>query len=399
MLTARFITSVAIPTSGCAEYPDEHRRGAGSLILRVYASSRKSFFIRARIDGRLVREKLGDFPEMTLAAARAAMPTTLERLREAARTPAPSTPAITPLTVTELSTLFLESRTRRSPVTIREYRRVVRTNVLPAIGDRQVADIVPGDILNILGAMTRANHDSMANHAYAVIRALFNHAVALGLIPAAPLLSRGVRPTNPPAQNTRALSLEEVRDFLRLSPEYLNPKIRLALWLSLATGQRVGEVCQLHESELSGGIWSLAGEEHRGHEIPLSPFALAVIDEARALADNSGYIFSSARGNTPHLLPNSLPAALRVRFFVNSGWPHRKFVAHDLRRTCATHLAEHGVSIQVVERILNHAPGGHMSSLVAVYNRAEYREPIATAMNWWGDVLADFLPGDAGRLT
>lgn len=135
----------------------------------------------------------------------------------------------------------------------------------------------------------------------------------------------------------------------------------------------------------------MAGEEHRGHAIPLSPFSLSVIDEARTLADDSGFIFSTARGNTPHLLPNSLPAALRVRFFVNSGWPHQKFVAHDLRRTCATHLAEHGVSIQVVERILNHAPGGHMGSLVAVYNRAEYREPIAAAMNWWGEVLAGSL--------
>lgn len=391
MLTSRFITSVAIPQSGYKEYPDGNRRGTGSLLLRVYASSRKSFFIRTRIDGRLVREKLGDFPDMTLVAARAAVAASLERLRENVRTPPPITPTRTPVTVAELSALFLESRIRLSAITIREYRRILKTYVLPIIGTMQVADVVPGDIRSIIDPIRNAQHYSMAEHAYSAIRALFNYAVGLEIITTAPLLPRGIRPTIPPAQNTRALSLDEVRDFLRLSPKYLNPKIRLALWLSLATGQRAGEVCQLHESELSGGVWSLAGEEHRAHEIPLSKFAQGVIDEARTLADGSGYIFSATRGTTPHLLPSSLPTALRVRFCASSGWKHGKFVAHDLRRTCATQLAEHGVSIQVVERILNHAPGGHMGSLAAVYNRAEYREPITSALNWWGEVLAENL--------
>ncbi|MDX1701990.1 MAG: hypothetical protein R3250_15290, partial [Melioribacteraceae bacterium] len=50
---------------------------------------------------------------------------------------------------------------------------------------------------------------------------------------------------------------------------------------------------------------------------------------------------------------------------------------HDLRRTCATKMADNGIEPFIVERVLNHK----LEGVMAVYNRAEYeRERINASL-------------------
>ena len=58
---------------------------------------------------------------------------------------------------------------------------------------------------------------------------------------------------------------------------------------------------------------------------------------------------------------------------------------HDLRRTVATWLAEHGdVEPHIIEAILNHQ-GGHKGGVAGIYNRAKYERQMRVALAVWAD--------------
>jgi integrase len=58
---------------------------------------------------------------------------------------------------------------------------------------------------------------------------------------------------------------------------------------------------------------------------------------------------------------------------------------HDLRRTCATVMADRlGVLPHIVEAVLNHI-SGHKAGVAGVYNRARYEVEMRDAMQRWAD--------------
>ena len=59
---------------------------------------------------------------------------------------------------------------------------------------------------------------------------------------------------------------------------------------------------------------------------------------------------------------------------------------HDLRRTCATGMAELGIQPHIIEAVLNHV-SGHKGGVAGVYNRATYGEPMRDALQRWADWL------------
>jgi integrase len=61
---------------------------------------------------------------------------------------------------------------------------------------------------------------------------------------------------------------------------------------------------------------------------------------------------------------------------------------HDLRRTCATRLAESGVNPFIVQKILNHAPQGITAQ---VYNQYSYAKEISSALETLGNTVRNKL--------
>jgi integrase len=51
----------------------------------------------------------------------------------------------------------------------------------------------------------------------------------------------------------------------------------------------------------------------------------------------------------------------------------------DLRRTCATGMAELGVQPHIIEAVLNHI-SGHKSGVAGIYNRARYTDEMRSAL-------------------
>ena len=66
-----------------------------------------------------------------------------------------------------------------------------------------------------------------------------------------------------------------------------------------------------------------------------------------------------------------------------------KWTPHDLRRTCATKLAELSTAPHVVEKILNHT----LEGVMAVYNRFDYMPERTVALDVWSERIEVLLAG------
>jgi integrase len=60
----------------------------------------------------------------------------------------------------------------------------------------------------------------------------------------------------------------------------------------------------------------------------------------------------------------------------------REWRLHDLRRTCATDMAELGIPPHIIEVVLNHI-NGHKAGVAGIYNRAEHSAERKAALELW----------------
>ena len=110
----------------------------------------------------------------------------------------------------------------------------------------------------------------------------------------------------------------------------------------------------------------------RQHDLPLSRQALAIIE--RQPRRNSSDLVFGERGFDWAVGKAKLDQRLVIA-------PWR---LHDLRRTCATGMAELGVQPHIIEAVLNHV-SGHKSRVAGIYNRAKYADEMRSALQRWAD--------------
>jgi integrase len=181
----------------------------------------------------------------------------------------------------------------------------------------------------------------------------------------------------------------------------------------LATGQRRTEVGAATWSEIdkSRGQWTLSKgrtKANRLHDVPLSGLALAILEDCPQTAN---FIFASGKVGNARDGRDSGPVAL-------AGWSmakerldelmltHARALAvadgregpreieewrlHDLRRSCATHMARLGVDRLVISKILNHAEGG----VTKRYDRYQYAAEKRAALDRWALHLQAIVAGE-----
>jgi integrase len=149
--------------------------------------------------------------------------------------------------------------------------------------------------------------------------------------------------------------------------------------LLLLTGQRREEIGGLRWSEvdLEQGVISLPPDRtknRRPHKVPLSAPARAILD--RRSRGNGDYVF----GTQGFCAWSNPKAALDYRL----GAKVEPWTLHDLRRTCATGMAELGVSPHIIEAVLNHI-SGHKAGVAGIYNRARYTDEVRDALERWAE--------------
>jgi integrase len=112
----------------------------------------------------------------------------------------------------------------------------------------------------------------------------------------------------------------------------------------------------------------------RQHEVPLSRQALAII-ERMPRRNSTDFLFGKRSGYSDWG---------RAKQQFDQGLGIAAYTLHDLRRSCATGMAELGVQPHIIEAVLNHV-SGHKAGVAGIYNRAKYSGEMGEALQRWAD--------------
>ena len=269
------------------------------------------------------------------------------------------------------------------------WRSSLERYAYPYIGSMPVDDITTADLVAALIPIWHEKRET-ARKVKTRMGVVMRWAVAEGYRredPAGPAMAAALpRYKGTPAQHFASLPHEEVAAALaRLdSSERVWRPIMACLWFLAATVARSSEarLVTWDEIDLDNRTWKVPGartKTARAHVVPLSPVAMAALDEASVYEHSSGLVFPSQTGRT-------LTSGSLSRFTHFEG-----FTPHGLRASFRTWCAETGVPREVAEAALAHSAG----AVERAYQRSDLLAARREVMDDWATVLA--TPGLANR--
>ncbi|MFZ5557685.1 MAG: tyrosine-type recombinase/integrase [Pseudomonadota bacterium] len=382
------------PAAARYEVFEAGRNGFG---IRVSPAGVKSWIFVYRRRGKLNRVTLGRYPKMTLAEAHAkhaALRVLLDKdIDPAQEERYAREEALKAPTVLELANHYLERHARPHKRSWAEDERILRKDILPRWGHRKAQDITRREVVALLDDIVDRGAPIAANRTLACIRKMYNFAIGRSILETSPCLA--IKAPGKLVTRDRVLSDDEIRTFwTRLNTSSMTRPIQLALLLQLVTAQRKGEVraARWEDFDLKSGWWTIPAVSSKNglsHRVPLSPLALAILDEIRHLADASSYLFPSRGGDRP-IVHTAIDHALRLH---QAHFGLERFTPHDLRRTAASQMTSLGISRLVVSKVLNHAESG----VTAVYDRHSYDAEKREALTRWADNLERLVGSDGAN--
>jgi integrase len=200
-------------------------------------------------------------------------------------------------------------------------------------------------------------------HALKVARALFAHAIDIGLIEQDP--SVGLRVRLPTSEGFHTWLAAEVSKFRAHWP--LGTQQRLALELALETASRRTEITRIGRQHVKGGRIRVARVKGCDHvDLKVSPALQAALDAMPAATDQLTYLI--ARNGQPYT-PEQLGREFS-RWASEAGLPQRCRL-HGLRKARTAELASKGASAHLIMSITGHRSLSEVQRYADKYNRRE----------------------------
>jgi integrase len=270
--------------------------------------------------------------------------------------------------------------------TFTEAQRYLQSSYFKPLHNIPVDAITRRDVAARLLIIGRENGVVAAGRARAALSALFSWAMENGLAETNPTVGTA-KPKAPPSRE-RTLSDQELLAVWRAAGDDDFGRI---VRLLILTGQRRTEVGGMAWSELDldRAAWVLPAERaknKREHQVPLGPLAADIIRPVPVVIDRD-LLFGARtdRGFTSW-------AEGKRKLDARLGDQFKPWTLHDLRRSCATHLADLGVEPHIIEALLNHQ-SGHKRGVAGIYNKAKYTVAVQKAVSLWDSHIRDLIEG------
>ena len=403
--------------------------GHGTFGVRVNKTC-KSFILLYSFHNHSRRLTLGNYPDLSLAEARAMAAQAVELLKQGVD---PGQKKIVELVEYRTSPTFeeaVESYLEWAKVNKKSWaedERMLRSEFVPHLGRAKIGDVRRKQVVALLDHKAKTA-PVQANRLLAVIRKMFNFCVEREILDATPLAQ--IKKVAKEAPRERSLNRHELVWFLhQLAGASISQNTRFALLLSLMLAQRSGGIVAMRwvDFDLKDRIWDRSGKFEKNNNpiaIPLSDDVLSILRylrerqvqkvvasdperwaKSQVLPSPGQYVFPGRWHAKPQTQP-SLNRAMR-RFYdeyvkdserleeeallrVADGYPRP--TVHDLRRTATTHMSKQGLGKEVRSRILNHKD----LSVDAIYDRYSYFEEKAEALQGWHAYLKGLLQKEFG---
>ena len=387
-LTDTLLQKRKAPDTGRDEIFDTQVQGFG---IRIGQRERAFFFIR-RVNGEKARFSLGQYPGVSLARARAEALEILNQIKigEDPREDIKQRKQIiignAENTFGRLAERFLNEYAtgKKKPLraqTVKGYKWALTGEPAVAWKKRTLASITDRDIIKVIDAFEAKKQFASARLLRAYLHRFFRWAVEKRMIDKNPASNIPLASDPSDFKRERILSTTELRKVLETADKLENPAKTFINMLAI-TGQRRGETALIKWSELDldGDIpkWSIPAENAKNrlaHDVALPT---QVVTNLRALPRLGDYVFTTD-GKTPISGFSKLKAKLDAGL-IDCSLAH--WTLHDLRRSCATGMADLGIGPHIIEAILNHVSGAK-SGVAGLYNRSKYDDERRSALAAW----------------
>ena len=375
MLTDTKIAAMKPPATGREEHSDHKVTG---LRLRIGAGGKKSWIVRRRVGAKVINRKLGSYPPMGLASARAAAEKLLEALAQDGTTEAADR------TFEAVAAHWIEKVAKPKNDSWKNQDRQLELHVLPHWRDRKIAEIRRVDVRDLID---RLEGVVLPNRVLALVRTIFRHALSQDWIEASPI--EGIKKPSDEKERDRVLSMPEVAAVWRAA-DLLGYPFGHYLQMLILTGQRRTEVAAMRwaDVDLHAAVWTMRASDtksDRKHLVPLSAAAAAILEATPQFGD---YVFTT--DGKSHVSNFAKGKARLDAFIAAKGEALDGWRLHDLRRTAATHMVRLGITETVVGRVLNHAPTGVTAKVYALHSYAPEKRH---ALDAWASEVDREIPG------
>ena len=252
------------------------------------------------------------------------------------------------ITVEEMCGIFVERYCKPRKTTWRDDKSRLDRFLIPRLGDKLLDEITRQDIAAVHAEVGKTT-PYQANRLRENIHTMFEMAKEWGQIPDSTANPASRIKEFQEKSRERYLSTDEVARLIIAIREE-DVFIRAAILLLLLTGLRRNEVLRLkwENINLELGLATIAKTKNGEMALqPLSPPAIRVLHAIPKYSKN------------PFVIVGMKPG--KPRYDLNKAWARIKKRAqiedvrlHDLRHTCGTWLAQHGVDIMIIKNVLNH---------------------------------------------
>jgi integrase len=409
VLTTRGIESSKLIERAAAmgaqiEVRDSGRGGVFGLVLRVTPAGRRTWSVQyvRKADRAKRRMTIGGFPEFSLEQAR----NKAREVRDAVargEDPAQKMEPAKVYTFNDLVAAWRSNAPRKLKLsTMDGYERLLARNVTPSLGHLPAEVVKRTDVKRILDQLIQRNANIHANRCLALIRAIFNWGIRNELITGSNPAGNMDRPSKESPRDRVLTNDEIVTLWNALDTAPMMDGTKLAIKLSLVTGQRIGQVqsmAKAHIDRTGAPIWTAPAastKNGKANRVPLSPMAIKLLDDAIALSGSSAWVFptprdptAGARTDAP-IIPTAATRAI-TRCRKQLGVAH--WTIHDLRRTAASNMAQMGVPIGTISMVLDHTSVASSNVTSAIYIKHSFDREKRLALDAWSQQLSLILSG------
>ncbi len=382
-LTAHFVKSCATP----GRYGD----GRGSKGLRLVVSPSKvapagvtkSWVAEVRgPEGRRIARGLGSYPAVSLTQARKLAAENYVAVKSGAIDLRARSGLSAPTLERALDAVI--PLRNMKPETVRDWRSSLERHAGDLMGVH-IGLITSADIMSVLTPVWQPK-PALGRKILQRLAVLMDWAKANNLRDDNPCDAvRAALPRNDhQAAHHRALAWPDLPAALGLAQSYRRPMAVRLLEFVVATAVRISEALAVTwtEIDLDAQVWTVPAERmkaSREHRVPLSGFALDVLEHAGRLAErdaiSSSYVFPTAAGKPLH---RNVPIKMFVELGIDT-------TTHGLRSTFSDWAIEAGYDSMTVHRATAHED---RNSVRAAYQRTDRLEERRAMMQAWGEFLA-----------
>ena len=377
------------------DYYDTEKKG---LVLRVSPHGSKTYYFRYYFQGKHKSYKIGSASDIKLSTARRKV---TKLAGDVADGNSPQDDRIkerhapdTAVEFSKLSERFLNHHVSKlKPKTQADYKWYLEKYILPKFGRTLLEDLRRREISQFLEDLAD-DHPVLSNRIHAVMSSMLNYGLDNEYIELNPM--HRLKKKGDETSRDRVLNDDEIKAVWTAIENQSQPAISGLYKMLLLCGQRSGETKRMKWEHIKDGVWIIPAAETKksvknakDHPVPLSTFAMEVLEEMRSVTGNTPYVFASERNRSEEAQPVTWLSKSVERIREESGVGD--FRIHDLRRTVASNLARGGASRTIIGKVLNHADLSQDRSVTAIYDQHSYLDEKREALEKWGERLRSLI--------